>query len=69
MTGGVTPHEAHGWVQIGPCVYCKDCRVRLYEGELPTERRPLCDEHEWDVETGVGFYQQCRNCGAIEWFE
>jgi len=62
-------HRACKWEQIGPCVYCTDHDIRLYQGMLPEDRRPTCSQHNWDTEAGVGFYQQCRNCGAMEWFE
>lgn len=28
-------HEGHQWKQIGRCVYCHDCDVRLYQGTIP----------------------------------
>jgi hypothetical protein len=31
----LTEHEPHTWEQIGPCVYCADCQVRLYHGTIP----------------------------------
>ena len=63
---------AHGgcsWRQVGPCVYCNDHDIRLYQGMLPEYRRPTCMEHDWDEETGLGFYFQCRTCGVMEWPE
>jgi len=62
-------HEPCEWRQVGPCVYCSQHHVRLYQGSLPQDRRPPCSRHDWDEEIGVGFYQQCRSCGVVEWFE
>jgi len=62
-------HAPHTWSQIGPCVYCDDCNERLYQGQLPENRRPACDEHDWDEEMGEGFYFQCKRCGFVEWAE
>lgn len=62
-------HEPCAWEQVGPCVYCSDHSVRLYEGTLPEGRRPPCDGHEWDEEMGLGFYFQCKRCGLVEWPE
>lgn len=28
-------HASHKWSQVGRCVYCDDCNVRLYQGKLP----------------------------------
>jgi len=46
-----------------------DCNERLYHGQLPDDRRPACDWHDWDDEMGQGFYFQCKRCGVIEWSE
>jgi len=62
-------HQSCTWEQVGPCVYCTDHDVRLYQGTLPEDRRPHCEAHDWDEEIGIGFYMQCRRCGVIEWFE
>jgi hypothetical protein len=32
-------HIDHNWRKIGGCVYCTDCDVRLYHGDLPEEKR------------------------------
>jgi len=32
-------HAAHEWRQIGRCVYCQPCNIRLYQGTLPPERK------------------------------
>lgn len=47
MSVGV--HGEHKWEQIGSCVYCADCNVRLFRGMLPTSpsmksRTALCLE-------------------------
>jgi hypothetical protein len=55
--------------QIGPCVYCSDCGLRLYHGQLPKDQRPECSQHDWDTDSGLGFYFQCRTCGDLEWPE
>lgn len=60
-------HEGHTWEQVGLCVYCVDCEVRLYQGTVPADRRPSCDEHRWDDESGQGYYSVCERCGAVEW--
>lgn len=69
-------HEAHTWEQVGLCVWCTDCDVRLYEGELPAERRtvPKCPDgqHDWDNGDSMaqcGFFFLCLRCGAKEWTE
>jgi hypothetical protein len=66
-------HDAHRWEAVGLCVWCADCNVRLYEGDLPerkdlgrAERQAACD-HEWDQEMGQGFYFLCTKCGFKEW--
>lgn len=60
-------HEPCQWEQVGPCVYCADHKVRLYNGSLPTNRRPPCDSHDWDQDEGLGFYFICKKCGTKEW--
>jgi hypothetical protein len=30
-------HAEHPWQQVGPCVYCDACNVRLYQGEVMTD--------------------------------
>ena len=62
-------HQQCRWEQIGLCVYCADHHTRLYQGTLPADRRPACNQHDWDEESGMGFYMQCRTCGEREWFE
>ena len=62
-------HQPCQWKQVGPCIYCADHDVLLYQGSLPTDRRPECKEHDWDEMAGQGFYMQCRICGEREWFE
>lgn len=66
-------HEPHDWEQIGPCVYCTPCGTRLYQGVLPEQKRkvPRCrdGEHDWDEESGQGFYAICRKCKTLEWYE
>jgi hypothetical protein len=32
-------HLDHKWKQVGRCVYCHDCGERLYQGQLPADRR------------------------------
>ena len=65
----IAAHAPHTWRQVGLCVYCDDCGERLYQGQLPDDRRPKCDRHDWDDEMGQGFYFQCKRCGVIEWSE
>lgn len=65
-------HRDHRWEVVVPCVWCKDCDVRLYQGSLPIERRrQACQEgeHRWNDEIGLGFYSVCESCGLKEWFE
>jgi len=61
-------HQKCEWQQVGPCVYCKDHGLRLYHGTLPEDRRPTCTQHDWDEESGQGFYAQCRTCGTMDWY-
>lgn len=28
-------HAGHVWEQVGRCVYCHDCGLRLYQGRIP----------------------------------
>ena len=35
----MTEHVTHTWVRVPPCVYCEDCNVRLYQGELPQNQQ------------------------------
>lgn len=70
----VTGHEPHRWEQVGACVYCTDCNVRLYQGDLPENRRttPRCPDgqHTWDDGDSMsqcGFYLLCLRCGVTEW--
>lgn len=30
-------HEDHLWEQVGRCVYCVDCELRLYQGRIPLD--------------------------------
>ena len=30
----ITAHDSHNRKQVGPCVYCADCNLRLYQGKL-----------------------------------
>lgn len=66
-------HEPHPWREVGSCVYCIPCGVRLYQGGLPEHKDPgraarqaACD-HDWDPDMGQGFYFICLNCGFKEW--
>jgi hypothetical protein len=65
----IKSHEPHEWQQVGPCVYCVPCNIRLYQGTLPEDKKPPCAEHDWDYDSGMGFYYQCRKCGEMEWTE
>ena len=31
----IREHGEHPWEQIGRCVYCGPCQVRLYQGRIP----------------------------------
>jgi len=66
-------HNDCAWKQVGPCVYCTDHGVRLYQGTLPEHKRtvPRCDpySHDWDPEMGMGFCSICQTCGELEWHE
>jgi hypothetical protein len=35
----IAEHVPHKWKQVGRCVYCDDCKTRLYQGRLPEDRR------------------------------
>ncbi len=37
MTTPIDSHKDHKWVEIPPCIYCDDCGVKLYQGELPVD--------------------------------
>ena len=34
----ITDHKDHEWEFRKPCVYCKDCNIRLYQGKLPKDQ-------------------------------
>ena len=38
LIGGLAKHAEHPWKQVGACVYCDTCGVRLYQGEALTEQ-------------------------------
>jgi hypothetical protein len=69
-------HDDHPWSQVGPCVYCDPCGIRLYQGSIPDRKRttPKCaaGQHDWDDGDSMsqcGFYLLCLRCGAQEWTE
>jgi len=31
----IAEHDDHAWQQVGRCVYCHDCGLRLYQGTMP----------------------------------
>ncbi len=64
-----TTHDECTLEQVGLCVYCKDHNVRLYQGQLPADKRPACSDHRWDEESGMGFYRRCTVCGEVSWYE
>jgi hypothetical protein len=33
----IAEHEDHPWRQVGRCVYCGPCGVRLYQGTIPKD--------------------------------
>jgi hypothetical protein len=75
QTDLIQEHRPHRWEEVGICVWCVDCNVRLYQGNLPEWKDPgrparqaLCD-HDWDPEAGLGFYFICTKCGFKEWAE
>lgn len=70
----LTSHAEHPWSQVGSCVWCDACGIRLYHGDLPDEKRttPKCAVHEWDNGNSMeqcGFYYLCLRCGEKEWTE
>jgi hypothetical protein len=40
-------HACHPWKQVGPCVYCDTCNVRLYQGE------PFTDEEKQELRAAI----------------
>lgn len=34
-------HDDHPWKQVGRCVYCGTCGVRLFQGRVPPGHRAL----------------------------
>lgn len=67
-------HAPCRWKQVGPCVYCDDHGIRLYQGTLPDDKRttPKCapGEHRWDDANSMmqaGFYFLCVLCGEQRW--
>lgn len=59
--GLIAEHTDHEWEQVGRCVWCKPCSVRLYQGEVCTgpEKEALAaiyaaamDQHRRAVSTG-----------------
>lgn len=70
----LTGHAPCVWKQVGPCVYCEDHGIRLYQGTLPDDKRttPKCSpgEHRWDDANSMmqaGFYFLCVVCGEQRW--
>jgi hypothetical protein len=43
----LSEHLAHPWRQVGACVYCEPCSLRLYQGEV------LTDTEKADLERAV----------------
>ena len=35
----IDSHQDHTWKQVGRCVYCADCKVRLYQGKIPDHKK------------------------------
>lgn len=70
----LTGHAPCRWKQVGPCVYCEDHGIRLYQGTLPDDKRtePKCapGEHRWDNADSMcqaGWYFLCVLCGEQRW--
>lgn len=42
-------HDDHIWERIGPCVYCDDCKVRLYQGRIPDSHTKVRVHSYWDA--------------------
>jgi len=36
-------HQDHAWHQVGRCVYCGPCGVRLYQGKIPEDHEVWVD--------------------------
>jgi len=36
-------HGDHKWHQVGPCVWCGPCGVRLYQGTMPKDHPVWCE--------------------------
>lgn len=77
-------HGDHEWREVGPCVYCEPCGVRLYQGSIPPEKDPALaakraacahlrhetyDDGDGEREMGEGFYWICADCGFKDWYE
>ena len=73
LTELLETHGEHRWEEVGPCVWCADCNVRLYQGTLPDDKAPanraMCQHHNQDWESGLGFYGICEDCGERIWAE
>lgn len=37
ISAQLNPHIDHPWVQVGRCVICGPCGVRLYQGTIPDD--------------------------------
>jgi len=33
----------HTWYEVKPCVYCKECNVRLYQGTVPEDKTDMIE--------------------------
>lgn len=84
MNDMLEAHADHPWKEVGPCVYCEPCGVRLYQGSIPAKKNPelaakraACAHREHETyededgthERGQGFYWICADCGFKGWYE
>ena len=37
----IKEHVDHEWERISPCVYCKPCGTRLYQGTIPKDKQSM----------------------------
>lgn len=42
----VASHRDHEWKKRGGCVYCVPCKVRLYHGDLPKDKKGFSDAYD-----------------------
>lgn len=53
----------HAWEQVGRCVYCTDCKRRLYQGTIPSSHTNVTRRaaRSWDAARDPAATQAMRD--------